>query len=342
MTTTSIGSSAWREAAGRANELIAALDSALLTELAGPDPFGVIEGQFGVPVEIQDFAPTKQSSVVGAYFDDPPRIVVGKALSAGRMRFTSLHELGHHLIWTEHTDLALALLGPPRKEALEEAICDSFAGAVLIPREVVSEVIDEKGPDAQAVITLHSKTNASRAAAAVRAAEHLGASGHVMVTDLDGVVQFTATRGIPFVVAPGAVQHDGGIVMRASRSGHAKGTDHVTYKSGTISEEFFVEARREGNYVFAVFTKGEAPWESLHVLPDRRKATARSAVCRHCSLEFSYWQPHGVCGRPRCDYCGRCGCAPRPTIPEGQCVECFRTVRMDLIQDGVCKDCRGD
>jgi len=67
-----------------------------------------------------------------------------------------------------------------------------------------------------------------------------------MIADLNGVAQFTATRGIPYVVAPGAQQHDGGVVKRAASLGHATAEDHVTYKTGTTSEKFFANARRDG------------------------------------------------------------------------------------------------
>lgn len=341
LTTTSISSGGWRQAAEKARILVDELDPQLLVDLAN-EPAAVIESHFGLTVEIRDhFDPKITSSVVGDYFPNQQRIVIGQALSTGRMRFTALHELAHHLIATRHEELALELMGPPHQYALEEAICDSFAGQVLIPDALVDEVLEGEPPEAASVVALHSRSSASRAAAAVRAAEHLGAPGHVMIADLNGVAQFTATRGIPYVVAPGAQQHDGGVVKRAASLGHATAEDHVTYKTGTTSEKFFANARRDGSYVFAVFTKGEAPWVDLHILPER-EAIPREAVCDFCGEEFEYWRPHGDCGRPRCDHCGRCGCAPRTTVAAMTCTRCFLRVPENRMIGGLCNDCRGE
>lgn len=340
MTTTSIGSGAWREAAQKAQAIVAGLDADLLWELAGDDPGRAIETRFGLTVELRyGFTPRRTTSVVGQYFPDEGRIVIERALSVPRMRFTALHELAHHLITTRHEELALELMGPPRATALEEAICDSFAGGVLIPSETVDEVIGEEGPDAEAVITLYKRTNASRAAAAVRAAERLGASGHVMIADLDGVTQFTATRGIKYIVAPGSQQSEG-IVTKAAARGRASGTGKVTYRTGLPSEEFYADARRDGDYVFAVFTAGNASWVDLHMRQEY-KASPREALCESCGESFTYWKTHAECGVPKCPHCQVCGCSPAVTLATTICSECFCRILAHRVVDGVCNDCRG-
>ena len=334
--TTSVGSGAWRQAASKALVLFEGLDADVLGWLAD-DPIATIESLFDLTVDLSDDIPDKPSSVPGHYYPRKARIVIERALSDGRTRFTALHELAHHLI-RQHDALSLELKGPPPKSALEEAICDSFAGRVLIPDELVDQVIPETGPTASDVVALWQAGTASRSAAAVRAAEHLGASGHVMIASTDGVAQFTATRGIEYVVAPGAQQHNG-VVRRAGKFGRGQGTDHVTYRTGNASEEFHVDAVREGDYVFAVFTTGHASWERLHILQDRG-FTPDEVVCPHCHHSFEAWRKHADCWEPECPSCGRCGCHRRQATEESVCSRCFCLVAAHLIVEGVCDDCR--
>lgn len=335
--TTSIGSGEWRRAAAKASVLFEGLGEDLLLRLAA-DPVGTIEASFDLTVEVSDDVPDARSTVAGHYYPKENRIVVERALSMARTRFTALHELGHHRI-RGHEALALELKGPPRRRALEEAICDSFAGRVLIPDELVDKVIPDTGPTASDVVELwRAAGTASRAASAVRAAERLGAPGHVMVATPDGVAQFTATRGIDYVVAPGALQHDG-VVRRAGRIGHAQGDDHVTYRTGTTSEEFHVDAVLIDDYVFAVFTKGQASWVRLHVLQDRRSGP-KEAVCPDCDEAFEAWSKHPDCGEPVCPACGRCGCHRRRVAQEKACSNCFKLVAVHLLVNGMCDDCR--
>lgn len=335
--TTSIGSGAWRQAAEKASLLFDGLDDDLLHELSDA-PIGIIETHFDLTVELRQSVPDEPSTVAGHYYPTERLIVIERALSQARTRFTALHELGHHLV-KGHDTLALELRGPPRQRALEEAICDSFAGRILIPDELVEEVIPDTGPTASDVVELWlSAGTASRAAAAVRAAERLGAAGHVMIATTDGVAQFTATRGIKYVVAPGAQQHDG-VVQRAGRLGYGRGDDYVTYRTGTASEEFHVDAVRADDYVFAVFTNGQAPWVQLHVLQDRYSGPDE-VVCPHCDQSFEAWRRHEACGEPECSSCGRCGCQQRQATEEVTCSNCFRLVAAHLVIDGLCDDCR--
>lgn len=307
-----------------------------MTDLAG-DPFSTIPRHFDLVVEEENVDPDEYSPVMGHYYPDRRLIVVGRALSRPRMMFTALHELGHHLV-SQNDEIYLELQGPPPLHTLEESICDSFAGRVLIPEDLVDRLIDDRGPTAKAVAELYLRSSASRAASAVRAAERLGAPGHVMIASLDGVTQFTATRGIEYRVAPNTQQHMG-VVTRAASRGSAQGNDHVTHRSGYTSEEFHVDAIRVDHYVFAVFTQGQAPWEDLHILGDSRPGP-REVTCSYCGHDFEAWQNHRPCGVPECPHCGRCGCSAIRSAEEGVCSNCFHTVPTHRLVGGVCNDCR--
>jgi hypothetical protein len=159
-----------------------------------------------------------------------------------------------------------------------------------------------------------------------------------MITDLAGVAQFTATRGIDYPVSPGAQQHDG-VVRRAGVKRSARGDDHVTYRTGNPSETFHVDALADGDYVFAVFTKGEASWVKLHILGDSLPGPTE-VTCLSCGEEFEAWQKHDACGEPPCPHCGRCGCHRMREVEESMCTECFKLVAVHRLEGGICSDCR--
>lgn len=335
--TTSADRRPHRRAASLAQLLNKELSADVRRDLAA-DPFAAIETHFGLIVEERDSPELSENSpVIGTHFEDEGRIVIGQSLSRPRMLFTALHELGHHLI-NRQRDIYLTIAGPPRKRALEESICDSFAGGILIPSELVDQVIGDGGPTAQAVIDLYRQSNASRAAAAVRVAERLGAVGHVMVADLRGVALFTATVGMDYRVAPNTPQNPG-IATRAALSGRATGDDRVTYRSGRTSELFHAQAIRDSEYVFAVYTQGLAAWEDLHILP-KDGPSVREAVCPHCDEAFEAWTTHQPCAQPECPACGRCGCGSARGESVTACSSCFRQVPFRRLAGGICDDCR--
>jgi len=89
-------------------------------------------------------------SVSGAYLprESPPRLAVATSTSLGRHAFTALHELGHHLQQSDLSLMDVLTSEPDGGVALEDAACDAFAAAVLLPENLVDQFIPAGGPTA--------------------------------------------------------------------------------------------------------------------------------------------------------------------------------------------------
>lgn len=87
----------------------------------------------GITVLLSEFASAKDFDGLAGEADGHPVILVGVSLPGDRQRFTLAHELGHLLMKGR---LATALD--------EEAACNRFAGALLAPKQAVSQTLGNK------------------------------------------------------------------------------------------------------------------------------------------------------------------------------------------------------
>jgi len=282
-------------------------------------------------------------SVAGAYvWDDPPVLAVARSTSAGRRGFTALHELGHHLQQTD-VDLAqhLAEAGN-RGRLLEDAVCDAFAAAVLLPDALVDEHVPPAGPSVYDIGALNAASSASRAAVCVRAAQRLRSPGHVLLLDYDGSVQFAAAQGLP-PVAKGSNQSSVPVIQDALGFRTAKGRTRLLYRDSIRGEELFVQAGGLDGYVVAVLTTDRPPWEDTFVLPSRETApVAATWVCTNagCGEEFeSFGTSCPRCRVPKCPECSTCECPP--VVAQRQCTTCFQvqSTRAFESDSTVCESC---
>lgn len=91
--------------------------------------YGMIES-FGIKV-IEITTSEAFDGMTGTVNDNIPMIVINTAMTVERKRFTVLHELAHILLWFD------ASLEPK----MIERICNRFAGAVLMPSELLKDLI---------------------------------------------------------------------------------------------------------------------------------------------------------------------------------------------------------
>lgn len=94
-----------------------------------PDLVETLEGQ-GLKIFMTVHDADKKFSGMVAYANEKPVIVVGKDWPGDRQRFTMAHELGHLILEGRLPD------GIPEEDA-----CNRFAGAFLVPKERVFEVL---------------------------------------------------------------------------------------------------------------------------------------------------------------------------------------------------------
>lgn len=273
-----------------------------------------------------------------------PRIGIGRSTPA-RMNFTALHELGHHLQRT--TDELVDNLGVRDDvgEALEEAACDAFAAAVLIPDQIASDVLGDATPAATDVAALWARLPAvSRQAIVVRASKNLQTDGHIVLLTEEGVVEICASRGA-FRLPRGSHQQHTAIWDAHVRThgATAETRTRFRYSSGLeAGETMYAQATTIGKgHVVIVAAVERVPWQ-LSVYHDTRVRYGKSWTCERtsCGASFVATDVCKTCGTPVCPECNYCECR---TVDEFNCVECFliKPIAEQSAQVNVCVGCAG-
>ncbi|MFC4943792.1 ImmA/IrrE family metallo-endopeptidase [Pseudonocardia sp. GCM10023141] len=286
-------------------------------------------------------------TVAGGYrgSETPPALVVTTSLSHRRRAFTALHEFGHHLQRT-NLDLAERLLEHPAEEELEEAACQVFASRVLLPDALVSPITPSRGPDATTVAEFYSRSNASRAACCVRAAELLTGGGAVVLYRENGTVDMATSTGL-IPPARGSDQSATPLIARAlARPGNTVEHDDTStsYSTGT-SDLLYGQATWVDGYIVAVLMPDNASWKPL-ALPRPGTSTytgpSKWATCDQCLREFTVTDD--VCARCAAPRCPRRHCACPSSVGERTCRGCHLTLAKARFADFAdpstpCRDC---
>lgn len=326
----------------------------MLTRLAAVHP-GVFErlsddaiAELGNWTELQlkrvpDTQTRTRCSVAGGYTHTtkPPTLLIANSLSVRRRQFTALHELGHHL---QKNDAQLALAVRRQRgdnDTFEDAACDTFASRVLIPDDLLSPRTDCRSPSAADVVELFDRTQASRAACAVRIAQSLGTHGTVTVLDANGVVSFAAAHGEVFPPARDTSQAHTPLVATALRSHRNARVDdtYITYRDGSRSELLYGDAAWSGDYLVYVAVRDLAGWRPFS--PPRTTThsfTPRWWTCEVCEDEFTAAESCHKCHTPRCPI-GHCRCT---AAAERMCQGCFTMLapaRFTSRESKICRDC---
>jgi hypothetical protein len=106
------------------------------------------------------------SSIVGIYSGRPAEIILRQRRRGGtskfRENFTLAHELGHFVLRKELVVFIKSgevVLRPDDEE--EEALCNSFAGELLMPREAIVKDLSSYGISPNAIMYLHRRYQVS-------------------------------------------------------------------------------------------------------------------------------------------------------------------------------------
>jgi IrrE N-terminal-like domain len=302
------------------------------------DPVGVISALGDVVVVPVDPATLPADCSVAAYYDAksrPPRLLIAQDLTAGRRRFSTLHEYAHHL--RNHVEAVIDAFWamPDGGASIEEDLADAFAAAVLLPEDLVTAALSE-GVSAAAVIRLWHASSASREACCVSAADCLHSPGYVMLLDRDGISRFAARHGDMFPIRRGS-QQTASMLTAALRGGHARGIGRPHYASGTAAGEMHMDAVADGSYIFAVWVTDSPPWGGLSI-PLRSAPTGLEGYCDACDSEFTSWSAAcGECGDLQCPRCGCCPCGSSAALPSGRaktrlCDRCFLMLPISMFK----------
>ncbi|MGK0722502.1 ImmA/IrrE family metallo-endopeptidase [Leucobacter sp. W1478] len=285
-------------------------------------------------------------SVAGGYLADqaPPVLVISESASRGRRAFTALHEFGHHLQQSVYELMERLTQQADGGLALEDAACDAFASALLLPKELVQKHIGAKGPSAVSVVSLwQAATQVSRAAVCVRAALKLQSPGHVTLLDQDGVVTFSSSRELP-PLRRGSDQSRVGVVAGALRNPDRTIDEEAGfyYRDGIRGQELYAQAANLGGMIVVVSVTDQAPWRTLSLPKKDNGPKGAYRTCEHvaCGHEFrTFDRPCAQCGAPTCPECGRCNCGF--LVREQLCPSCFllKAVHQFDVATGICLDC---
>src|SRR5438128_1023017 len=164
-------------------DLLAAVPPDVRADLTEEDPAAAIEVHFP-PVRIKALpvAHLGDDCSTDGFYDSEiepgrPWILYADDASPERVRFTLLHELGHHLLATSATHLLddIDRIGhsPEGAKRTEELVCHAFAGNLLVPEALVDSIMAGDQLVPQHVVELHAQSWGSWEAVSVRASERI-------------------------------------------------------------------------------------------------------------------------------------------------------------------------
>ena len=305
--------------------------------VAASDPKAVCEHMEDLDLVMRPAPPPGACAVGGLYQPDrrPARITVG-VHGNRRDGFTVLHEVAHHLMYTDDAwSLRVRPNVPEGKERVAgEKVANAFAASVLLPPQVVAGRFSG-GVTAAGIRDLYTSTEASATACCVRGLEEPG-ERLVMLSSFEGRPWFADSYGTPFNPGRSLAQP---LVAKAveraglSGSGQLTGGEGIVYSTGRVDTDVVVEVAVEGGLVFAVAT----------ATPHDSRLSSESGgelLCGHCDEVYSTadsTRPCNTCDAWPCPACGRCECER----PAAFCERCCLQLPELLARAGQkrCEDC---
>lgn len=334
------------------DELLSLVDADVRTDLVREDPALAIEVHFDdVRVRaLPDRAFAGDDCSTDGFYDpstDPrgPWIFYADDVVPQRARFTLLHELCHHLISTRAfgvlDDLDRIAGSSQRAMQLEESVCHRFAGALLIPGEVVQRVVGSGSVRPSHVRDVHElvASAASWDAVAVRVSEYLTSPGAIVIMRDSHVVGFCAARGVENIWWPrGSAVDPQGPLARAIRFGQSAQPERYRWNL-SFARTLHCDTLPIHDHLAVAVLSDKPSDGSLNILEEVEPIwKTREYWCEVCNEERTKdWCDR--CRGPYCAECGRCGCSAPAERPA--CPRCFLKNRVDPGQD-FCVDCVED
>lgn len=260
-----------------------------------------------------------------------------------RQNFTLLHEYAHLLV-AKDTEAMIWLADQDEPMIELERLCDDIAAALLLPDELLNEIVGKGSVTGQHLLDLYLATEASQVACAIALARRLTCTGAILLTDRMRNTVVHATLVDEPSVYPGSNQavpsdhplariQPGQYVCRESFWATPWGTRSPYYLNATASE------RR----TYSVLAELDL-WDisALHLNTPEPATAERLRTNINCACGFNGATggfPCTECGKPFCPRCKGCDCERRSALTD-RCTECFVSVpRRDLVE-GVCSNCR--
>ncbi|GAA3824108.1 ImmA/IrrE family metallo-endopeptidase [Cellulomonas soli] len=279
----------------------------------------------------------------GLSFAEHNTVIYAPTPGSNRQNFTLLHEVGHILV--EDDDSALVWLADrdnPEREV--ERLCDEIASALVVPEEMLDDIVGIGPLTAMDLKTLVTVSSASGPACAIALATRLSSGAVAIIDRATEIVAHSALCGDELQVYPwrGTNVPAGHPLLRLA-AGAATTTRSYWLDRWDRRQDYYVSAVATEKRIYAVFSindlwgvdrfhGGQAP-------PTKSNALRREIRCR-CGFRgpVTGW-PCPECGHLYCPECGDCDCQRRARMQE-LCGSCFcLTPAVDLV-GGICSGCR--
>jgi hypothetical protein len=334
-----------------AASLLQHVDDEARADLRSENPAAAVELYFG-PIGCQPLPSAKvvhgSCSIDGYYttdVDTQPWIFYADDVHRDRVRFTILHELGHHLLVTLAAALLddIDVLGGSADGAIqtEESVCHRFAGKLLVPDELLVEMIGNDRVTPEHVVTVHEKAAASWEAVAVRVAEVMPVAGAVVLLRDGATVAFCAasSRMGSAWWPRGSRLDPNGPRSRALNLRQTAQPEQYRFRLGYPRAMFCDTLPVHGGLAIGVLSDKPSDG-SLSIIEEAEPAWKER-------IQFCEWCP-GVerdrgwcyrCSGPYCPECNRCGCTHPMQNPV--CPECG-LIKPRRVGASMCRDCEAD
>jgi hypothetical protein len=257
--------------------------------------------------------------------------------------FTLLHEAAHILV--ENDDDALIWLADRDEPDIElERLCEEIAAALVIPDELLDEVVGAGPITGDHIKALVARSEASGPTCAIALSTRLASGVVVLIDRATATVIHSALRGEDLRVYPwkhNSVPLEHPLLnLEAGTSTRRK----MTWTDEWAREQtYYVSAVATDKRVYAVFSVTDL-WEldNFHggqTPPEKSNAPRLGIRCRCGYTGTATGWPCSTCGRQYCPGCGDCDCQRRDRA-QGTCTTCFCKAPPDDLENGVCSGCR--
>jgi IrrE N-terminal-like domain len=314
----------------------------LFTAIREADALEAVNADDTITLVIVDGGTSGACSVAGTCDVERRTITVSRA-SAGRMRYSVLHELGHLLMaeCDDYQDAYVDLLDAVSDRArLTEDVCEAFAASLLLPDSEKQIANHSVTLDARGLRDLANGVGASREACAVWVSQHMSAPGYALICQRNGLLQFAARSGDSIPLSRGASQLGSTLQPLFGGALAVRERGRLRFGSGALGEELYIDAVRDEQLVYAVATTDSPDWPVLHQPFVQPTVEAIEGWCEECSTSFRAYRTCTNCGAPKHQECDSCECPPGTGVAR-VCTNCFleqHTSRFDG-SSAVCRDC---
>jgi Zn-dependent peptidase ImmA (M78 family) len=279
----------------------------------------------------------------GMSFAEHNTVMYAPTPGSKKENFTLLHEVGHILV--EQDDDALIWIADRDNPDVElERLCEEIAAALVVPEDLLKEVVGTGPLTGEDLKTLVARSAASGPACAIALSSRLSSGAVVIIDRVEAHVIHSALRGEELTVYPWKDNEvpPGHPLLSLEPGSGTTSKSYWTDKWGR-RQEYYLSAVATEKRIYAIlsisdlwgvdrFHGGQAP-------PEKSNAPRRTVRCACGYSGMAAGWPCETCGHQYCPKCGDCDCARRARAQQ-PCSVCFCNAPPVDLKDGVCSNCR--